>query len=70
MPEQPYQNREIDSKFADIKDALERIEAQTVKTNGTVKWLTKMIWLAIGFCSCLAIIVLPLAWSLIQAGKI
>jgi len=29
-------NREIDEKFAYIKDSLDRIEAQTLKTNGRV----------------------------------
>ena len=34
MTEQPYSNREMDSFFKDIKHQLDRIETQTVLTNG------------------------------------
>lgn len=70
MYEKPYQNREIDEKFNDIKDSLNRIETQTIKTNGRVRWNEKMIWLAMGFCACVTILILPLIWSLISSGKI
>lgn len=33
---EPYQNREIDAFMSNIKDQLDRIEAQTIKTNGRV----------------------------------
>lgn len=66
----PYQNREIDERFADIKLSLDRIETQTTKTNGRVRWLEKMIWGAGGFCACVTILLLPLLFSLIQNGKI
>lgn len=39
--EAPYQNREIDEKFTDIKDTLGRIEEQTSKTNGRVTRLER-----------------------------
>lgn len=31
-----YMNRELDEKFGDIKTQLDRIEGQTIKTNGRV----------------------------------
>lgn len=34
--DKPYENREIDSKFDFIKEKLELIHDQTVKTNGRV----------------------------------
>lgn len=34
--ETPYQNREIDEKFTEIRATLSRIETQTTKTNGSV----------------------------------
>ena len=37
MHDIPYQNREIDEKFSDIKEALGRIEAQTSKTVPCIK---------------------------------
>ena len=37
----PYQNREIDEKFTDIKETLIRIEKQTTKTNGRVTKLER-----------------------------
>lgn len=40
----PYSNRELDEKFYDIKDSLNRIEEQTKKTNGSVASLK--IWRA------------------------
>jgi hypothetical protein len=36
MSERPYENREIDEKFVFIKDKLELIHVQTLKTNGRV----------------------------------
>ena len=34
--DQPYTNRELDHHFAEIKETLARIEAQTIRTNGRV----------------------------------
>jgi hypothetical protein len=51
-------------------NSLIRIETQTTKTNGTVRWTVKMIYLAIGGLGVLSIIVIPLLFTLIQAGKI
>lgn len=66
----PYQNREIDEKFGDIQASLDRIETQTIATNGRVRWLEKMIWASGGFCMCVTIVLLPLLFSLIQNGKL
>jgi len=54
----------------DYRSSLARIEMKQDHTNGTVTWLIKMIWLAMGFCICLSIVMLPLIFALIQAGKI
>jgi hypothetical protein len=70
MEESPYANREIDEKFSDIKDSLNRIESQTTKTNGRVRWLEKMIWLAMGFCGCVTVLILPLVVAVVESGKI
>lgn len=64
MPQEEQTYREsIDFK-------LRLILEQTTKTNGTVRWLTRMTYLTIGFCGCMAVIVLPLIWALITAGKL
>lgn len=39
MPEEPYSNREIREMHRDIVSRLDRIEAQTTKTNGRVNKL-------------------------------
>lgn len=41
MSEQAYSNREIDFHFAEIKEKLELILAQTTKTNGRVTSIEK-----------------------------
>lgn len=76
-----YNNNEIDLKFTnlldhmkgfedDCKENFERIIEQTTKTNGTVQWLTKIVYLAIGGLGVLSIIVFPLLFALIQAGRL
>lgn len=37
----PYSKRELDNKFTTIVDTLDRIESQTVQTNGRVKALER-----------------------------
>lgn len=49
---------------------LSSILDQVKFTNGKVRWLEKMIYLAIGGLGVLAIIVLPLTWALISSGKL
>lgn len=41
MTKDDYSNRELDSHFSLVKDALQRIEAQTTKTNGRVTRLER-----------------------------
>lgn len=79
--EEQYQNRELDEKFKNL-DILIRekhddtmvkvgeVVVQTTRTNGRVRFLEKMIYLATGGLGILAIIVLPLVWALISSGKI
>lgn len=48
------------TNIAVIYEKLDRIECQTTKTNGKVKWLEKMIYTAIGAVSIIGIFVVPL----------
>ena len=41
MKKEDYSNRELDSHFTFVKDALERIEKQVLKTNGRVNKLER-----------------------------
>lgn len=72
--ELPYKNREIDEKFRDIQDSLNRIETQTMKTNGSVAKVTnefnKWKYIVTGFCTCISLLVLPLIFELIKSGKL
>jgi hypothetical protein len=43
-----YSKRELDVHFEDVKKTLERIEAQTNKTNGRVTALEKWMWMVVG----------------------
>ena len=52
------------------KEALVRIEEQTTKTNGRVRWLEKMMYCAIGGLAVLTSIVIPVLLAYVQAGKI
>lgn len=68
--ENTYADREIDEKFLDIKDSLNRIEAQTVKTNGSVAKIKLWQSYVIGFCACLGImlisVIIPLFATYLQ----
>lgn len=65
--ESPYQKREIDEKFTDIKDSLNRIEVQTTKTNGKVLALQKWQSFIQGGLAILALIIVPIVIYLIKA---
>jgi hypothetical protein len=41
MTKEDYSNRELDSHFTFVKEALERIEKQVLKTNGRVNKLER-----------------------------
>lgn len=81
MPEPEYTKRELDEKFKNLEglirekhdDVMTKIGELNVKvsyTNGKVRWSEKMIYLAIGFCACVAILILPVVFNLINTGKI
>ena len=55
MSEEPYQNREIREMFDDVRAALGRIEAQTIKTNGRVSKLERWQSYVIGFCAAITV---------------
>lgn len=71
MPDTSYSNRELDERFKNL-DALIRekhddvmvkmggIIVQTTATNGRVRWLEKMQWLAIGGLGVLTTFVFPI----------
>lgn len=51
-------------------EKLDEVIERQKYTNGKVAFVYRYIWLCMGFCLCLSIIVLPLIWSLIQSGKL
>ena len=65
MPEQDYTNREINHMFHEIKQSLERIEAQVIKTNGRVStlefWKEGLMAKVAGITSAIAV-----AWVLLK----
>jgi hypothetical protein len=65
MNDSPYSNREIDTHFAEVKEYLQRIEAQTTRTNGRVTKLESWKSLLIGGWSIVLFFVIPLviAWA-------
>ena len=65
MPNEPFSNREIKEMFSDMCSKLDRIEAQTNRTNGRVSSLE--IWRGgmVGGMAVLSVIVVPLlGWAL------
>lgn len=70
MSEIPYANRELDEKFKNLDSLIREkhddtmikvneVIVQTTKTNGRVRWLEKMIWLAIGGLGVMTVLVIP-----------
>lgn len=65
MDDSPYSKREQDERWAEIANALSRIEIQTRMTNGKVADLQKWRYYLTGGVTVLTTILLPiLAWSL------
>lgn len=77
MTDRDYSKRELDEKFTDIKDSLDRIEAQTVKTNGSVgKAFAEInalkVWRGylMGIGSVIVALLIPILIALIESGRI
>lgn len=65
MEEEPYQNREIDNMFNEIRDTLGRVEEQTKRTNGRVTSLERWKYSLGGAMAVLTALVVPiLGWAL------
>ena len=59
--ETEYSNREINEMFKDVKATLERIEAQTTKTNGRVTNLEKWQSYIKGGIAVICLLLVPVA---------
>jgi uncharacterized membrane protein YhaH (DUF805 family) len=55
-----YTTRELDHYFKDIRDTLEEIKVQTLKTNGRVGRLENWRWLLTGGMAMITMMVIPL----------
>lgn len=60
MDETNYSKRELDTMFKEIQESLKRIEAQTVKTNGSVSGLRIWRGYITGGIAVLTVVVLPI----------
>ena len=61
-----YTKRELDEKFGEIKTQLNRIEAQTMKTNGSVSSLKVWRGYVTGGLAILTIVVLPMGFWILN----
>lgn len=57
--DKPYSNREIREKWHDTANSLDELKGLVTLTNGRVRWLEKMVWLSIGFCACVTLLIIP-----------
>lgn len=71
MNEENYSKRELDERFKnidllirekhdDVMIGVGEIRVQTTATNGRVRWLEKMTWLAVGGIAVLTTFVFPI----------
>jgi len=76
-----YSNEVIDLKFSNLMEHMKGFEdfvggkfdeliTQAKYTNGKVRWAEKMIYLSIGGLGVLSLVVFPLLWALISAGRL
>ena len=56
MNDKDYTKREHDLLFSEIRESLERIETQVLKTNGRVTLLEKFMWTALGTAGIITLI--------------
>lgn len=67
MPEADYTNREIQAMFSEVRDTLNRIEVQTVKTNGRVTANERWRYIAMGWLGAISLFLVPiLGWALFK----
>lgn len=59
MDNKPYSKREQDEKWAEIANALSRIEIQTTTTNGRVTRLEKIITVVVTAIAVLSVTRMP-----------
>ena len=71
MKEEQYNNRELDGRFGELMKILDRIEQQTIKTNGRVSMLEQWKFIGMGATGILSLIVMPiLAWALFTLANL
>jgi hypothetical protein len=57
----------IDDVKENMKEGFNGVHDRQDTTNGRVRDLEKWMWWVIGFCACLSVIVLPVAFLILKA---
>jgi uncharacterized membrane protein YhaH (DUF805 family) len=60
-----YSNRELDRMFSEIQETLQRIESQTMKTNGRVTKLEFWRGVLTGMGTLIVVVIIPLTAAVI-----